>query len=63
MMVDISFFGDYGVRVQNARDTAISWEPRKAHGTSLHTKENTFEQVGLSIGIRLATVWEKLENR
>lgn len=32
------FFADYGVRVQNAQDTAISWEPRKAHGTSLVEK-------------------------
>lgn len=36
-------------------------EPKKAHGTSLNKKGNTFQQVGLSIGIgnRLATVWEK----
>lgn len=32
------FFTDYGVRVQNAQDTAISWEPRKVHGTSLVEK-------------------------
>ena len=57
------FFGDYGVRVQNFKDTAISWEPRKAHGTSLYVKKYPFEQRGMSIGIsnRLATVWKKLK--
>ena len=36
-------------------------EPKKVHDTSLNKKGNTFQQVGLSIGIgnRLATVWEK----
>ena len=58
------FFGDYGVRVQNSKDTAISWEPRKAHGTSIYVKEYPFEQRGMSIGIsnRLATVWEKFKH-
>ena len=47
------FFGDYGVRVQNAKDTAIiSWEPRKAHGTSLYISRNILSNRGLSIGIR-----------
>ena len=45
------FFADYGVRVQNAKDTGISWEPQKAHGTSLMQKGGSFKSIG--IGKRL----------
>ena len=55
------FLADYGVRVQNASDTSICWEPEKAHSTSLMEKGDSFQQIGLSIGIgnRLKNIWEK----
>ena len=58
------FLASYGIRVRAERDTFIAWEPKKAHGTSLMERGDSFIQRGLSIGIgnRLGSVWEKFRS-
>ncbi|KAF8347507.1 hypothetical protein F5887DRAFT_881786, partial [Amanita rubescens] len=65
------FIAEYGIRVQNAKNTLIAWKPGKWHATSLQKVQPSlpatqFQHIGLAFvtSNRLPAAWRKyLENK
>ncbi|TFY51121.1 hypothetical protein EVJ58_g10728 [Rhodofomes roseus] len=60
------YVASHGIKIEQAANTFIAWQPRLAHGTSMlacdpHLMEPPFAQQGMSIvsSMRLATTWKR----